>query len=443
AVEEGEVQREWLTASAVLIFAGAVGKSAQFPLHVWLPDAMEGPTPVSALIHAATMVAAGVYMVARSHVLFAHAPLALTVVAVIGGLTAFFAATIALVQNDIKRVLAYSTVSQLGYMFLGLGAGAFAAGIFHLMTHAFFKALLFLGAGSVIHAMSGQQDIFKMGGLRKRIPKTYWTFLLATFAIVGIPGFSGFFSKDEILWKTYTSASLPASWLLYPLALGAAALTSFYMFRLLFLVFHGEDRYTPETARHIHESPRVMTLPLAVLAGLSVVGGWVGLPPAIGDYFRIENLFEHFLEPVFAGSTALLQAGDVPHTHAEELSLMAVAVLTTALGLGVAYLFYILNPKLADSTAETLAAAYRVLKNKYYVDELYDAAVVRPLHWLSDRVFWQAVDVGIVDGAVNGAASRARGFGQTVRYLQSGNTRSYAAWVIVGAVAVLSYFIFG
>ena len=432
-----------LTAIALLLFTGAIGKSAQLPLYVWLPDAMEGPTPVSALIHAATMVAAGVYMVARSHVLFAHAPLALTVVAVIGGLTAFFAATIALVQNDIKRVLAYSTVSQLGYMFLGLGAGAFAAGVFHLMTHAFFKALLFLGAGSVIHAMSGQQDIFKMGGLRKRIPASYWTFLAATLAIVGMPGFAGFFSKDEILWKTYTSSSLPLSWLLYPLALGAAALTSFYMFRLLFLVFHGEDRYTPETARHIHESPRVMTLPLAILGALSVVGGWVGLPPAIGDFLGVSNFFEHLLEPVFAGSTALLQAGAVPHTHAEELGLMAVAVLTTALGLGVAYLFYILNPKLADSTAETLASAHRILKNKYYVDEFYDAAIVRPLHWLSDRVFWQVVDVGLVDGAVNGAASRARGVGQTVRYLQSGNTRSYAAWVIVGAVAVLSYFIFG
>ena len=432
-----------LTAIALLLFTGAIGKSAQLPLYVWLPDAMEGPTPVSALIHAATMVAAGVYMVARSHVLFSHAPLALTVVAVIGGLTAFFAATIALVQNDIKRVLAYSTVSQLGYMFLGLGAGAFAAGIFHLMTHAFFKALLFLGAGSVIHAMGGQQDIVKMGGLRKRIPATYWTFLAATFAIVGMPGFSGFFSKDEILWKTYTSTSLPLSWLLYPLGLGAAALTSFYMFRLLFLVFHGEDRYTPETARHIHESPRVMTLPLAILGVLSVVGGWVGIPPAVGDFLGFSNLFEHFLDPVFASSAALLQAGAMPHTHAEELGLMAVAVLTTALGLGVAYLFYILNPKLADTTAETLAAAYRVLKNKYYVDEIYDAAVVQPLHWLSDRIFWQAVDVRIVDGAVNGAATQARGIGQRVRYLQSGNTRSYAAWVILGAVVVLSYFIFG
>jgi NADH-quinone oxidoreductase subunit L len=375
--------------------------------------------------------------------LFSHAPLALTVVAVVGALTAFYAATIGLVQTDIKRVLAYSTVSQLGYMFLGLGAGAFAAGIFHLMTHAFFKALLFLAAGSVIHAMNGQQDILKMGGLRMRIPATYWTFLAGTLAIVGIPGFSGFFSKDEILWKTLTSTSLPFSWLLYPLALGAAALTSFYMFRLLFLVFHGEDRYTPETARHIHESPRVMTLPLAVLAGLSVVGGWVGLPAAIGDYLGISNFFEHFLEPVFASSAALLQAGAMPHTHAEELGLMGVAVLATVLGLAVAYLFYILNPKLADTTAETLAAAHRVLKNKYYVDEIYNAAVVQPFHWLSDRIFWQVVDVGIVDGAVNAAAARARGFGQRIRYLQSGNTRSYAAWVILGAVVVLSYFVFG
>ncbi|MFQ5926192.1 MAG: NADH-quinone oxidoreductase subunit L, partial [Terriglobia bacterium] len=284
-----------LTGISLLLLCGAIGKSAQVPLYVWLPDAMEGPTPVSALIHAATMVAAGVYMIARSHVLFSLAPTALLAVAVIGCLTAFYSATIGLVQTDIKRVLAYSTVSQLGYMFLGLGVGAFAAGIFHLMTHAFFKALLFLAAGSVIHAMHGEQDIRNMGGLRRRIPATYWTFLFATLAIVGTPGFSGFFSKDEILWQTFSGNKV-----LWFVGVLAAALTSFYMFRLLFLTFHGEERYTPVTAERIHESPPVMTRPLMVLAVLSLVGGWVGIPKALGG---ANWIVEHFLAPVFASST--------------------------------------------------------------------------------------------------------------------------------------------
>jgi NADH-quinone oxidoreductase subunit L len=432
-----------LTAITLLLFTGAVGKSAQLPLYVWLPDAMEGPTPVSALIHAATMVAAGVYMVARSHVLFAQAPFTLTVVAVIGCLTAFYAATIALVQTDIKRILAYSTVSQLGYMFLGLGAGAFSAGIFHLMTHAFFKALLFLGAGSVIHAMNGQQDIRKMGELRPKIPATYWTFLIATLAIVGAPGFSGFFSKDEILWKTLTSTSLYLGWLWWLLGLVAAALTSFYMFRLVFLTFHGEARYTPETARKIRESPRVMTVPLILLAILSVIGGWVGIPAALGDYLRTSNLIERFLGPVFSSSTAILQTGGVVHSHTEELGLMGLTVLLALAGLAVAYAFYIRNLELANQLAATFRAPYRILLNKYYVDEIYFAVVVRPLRWLSDRVFWRAVDVGLVDGAVNGTAARAQDFGLWVRGLQSGNIRSYATWVVIGALAVLSYFLFG
>ena len=431
-----------LTAITLLLFTGAIGKSAQLPLYVWLPDAMEGPTPVSALIHAATMVAAGVYMVARSHVLFAHAPLTLTIVAVIGCLTAFYAATIALVQTDIKRILAYSTVSQLGYMFLALGAGAFAAGIFHLMTHAFFKALLFLGAGSVIHAMNGQQDIRKMGQLRQKIPTTYWTFLAATLAIAGAPGFSGFFSKDEILWKTLTSSSLYLAWVWWLVGLAAAALTSFYMFRLVFLTFHGEARYTPETARHIHESPRVMTLPLTLLAVLSVVGGWVGIPAALGHYLGTSNLVEHFLEPVFSSSAVVLQTEAVIHSHTEELGLMGLTVLLAGAGLVVAYAFYIRNPELANQLATTFGALYQLLVNKYYVDEIYYASVVRPLHWLSDRVFWRVVDVGLVDGAVNGTAAQAQGFGLWVRRLQSGNTRSYGAWVVIGALAVLSYFIF-
>jgi NADH-quinone oxidoreductase subunit L len=275
-----------LTVITLLLFAGAIGKSAQLPLYVWLPDAMEGPTPVSALIHAATMVAAGVYMVARSHVLFAHAPLTLTIVAIIGCVTAIYSASIALVQTDIKRILAYSTVSQLGYMFLALGAGAFAAGIFHLMTHAFFKALLFLAAGSVIHAMNGQQDIRKMGELRRKIPTTYWTFLVATLAIAGAPGFSGFFSKDEILWKTLTSSSLYLALVWWWVGLVAATLTSFYMFRLFFLTFHGQARYTPETARHIRESPRVMTWERRTSSSIFSSRSFTLLRP----FFRLEVL---------------------------------------------------------------------------------------------------------------------------------------------------------
>jgi NADH-quinone oxidoreductase subunit L len=429
-----------LTAISLLLFTGAVGKSAQIPLYVWLPDAMEGPTPVSALIHAATMVAAGVYMVARSHVLFAHAPLALTVVAVVGCLTAFYAATIGLVQTDIKRVLAYSTVSQLGYMFLGLGAGAFAAGIFHLMTHAFFKALLFLAAGSVIHAMNGEQDIRKMGDLRRKIPATYWTFLLGTLAIAGIPGFSGFFSKDEILWQAFSSPSLAFGWLLWLAGVVAAMLTSFYMFRLVFLTFHGQARYTPETAHHVHESPPVMTRPLMILALLSVIGGWVGIPAVLGERAGISNLFERFLEPVFSSSTAILRAEALPHSHSEELGLMGLTVLLALAGLGVAYAFYLRNPELARQLAETFRRPYQLLVGKYYVDEIYSAAIIRPLHWLSERVFWQEVDVKVVDGAANGLAARARGFGLWVRQLQSGNTRSYGAWVVVGALVILSYF---
>jgi NADH-quinone oxidoreductase subunit L len=431
-----------LTAIALLLFVGAIGKSAQLPLYVWLPDAMEGPTPVSALIHAATMVTAGIYMVARTHVIYTHAPLALEVVAVVGAATALFAATIGLVQTDIKRVLAYSTVSQLGYMFLGLGVGAYTAGIFHLMTHAFFKALLFLGAGSVIHAMSGEQDMNNMGGLRKKIPVTYWTFLLATLAIAGAPGFSGFFSKDEILWKAYSSGHV----VLYGLGIAAAALTSFYMFRLVFLTFHGAPRYSAETARKIHESPRSMTIPLTLLALLSVGGGWVGIPAAVWELvpepYRGTTYFEHFLDPVFAASNALLHSEAVQHAHQEELQLMALAIGVALFGFLLAWFLYISRPAFPKVLAEGLGATYRLLLNKYYVDEVYSAVIVRPLHWLSDRVLWQVFDVEIVDGAVNGAASFARGLGKRARRLQSGNTRSYAAWVVLGAVLVVTLFVF-
>lgn len=424
-----------LTAITLLLLCGAIGKSAQVPLYVWLPDAMEGPTPVSALIHAATMVAAGVYMVARSHVLFTQAPMSLAVVALIGCVTAFYSATIGLVQTDIKRILAYSTVSQLGYMFLGLGVGAFAAGIFHLMTHAFFKALLFMAAGSVIHALGGEQDIRNMGALRRKIPTTYWTFLFATLAIVGMPGFSGFFSKDEILWQTFSSPY--GSKVLWFLGVLAAALTSFYMFRLLLLTFHGEPRYTPTTAQRIHESPPVITRPLVVLAFLSLVGGWVGIPAALGG----SNHIEHFLAPVFASSTTRLQALAVPYTHAEELEVMAIALLLAAVGFGAAYLMYLRRPELPQEMARNFHAPYQLLLNKYYVDEIYQKFIVGPAHWLSDQVLWRVIDVRMIDGAVDGLGVEARVLGGWLRQWQSGNIRSYAGWVVLGAFLIITYLV--
>ncbi len=415
-----------LTAIGLLLLAGAIGKSAQLPLYVWLPDAMEGPTPVSALIHAATMVTAGVYVVARSSVIFIHAPLALTAVAVVGCLTAVYAATIGLVQNDIKRVLAYSTISQLGYMFLACGVGAFAAGIFHLTTHAFFKALLFLAAGSVIHAMGGEQDIRRMGGLRTKIPWTYWTMLMAALAIAGAPLFSGFFSKDAILFASYASGQK----LLWVLGTLGAVLTAFYMFRLMFLTFHGAPRFD-EHAVHVHESPRSMLAPLVVLAALSVAGGWLAAPKLWGG----ADSFEHFLAPVLA-APVWLAGYAAEELHALELRLAAVAVLVAAAGFLVAWWLYIREPQKPEELAARLSAPYRLLLNKYYVDEIYAAVVVRPLVWLSDRVLWRAMDAAVIDGAVNGAADAARGFGERLRQMQSGNTRSYAAWVILGATAI-------
>ncbi|MBI4462917.1 MAG: NADH-quinone oxidoreductase subunit L [Acidobacteria bacterium] len=432
---EGFGQMGVLTGISLLLLCGAVGKSAQVPLYVWLPDAMEGPTPVSALIHAATMVAAGVYMVARAHVLFSASPTTLAAVAGIGCLTAFYAATIGLVQTDIKRVLAYSTVSQLGYMFLGLGVGAYAAGIFHLMTHAFFKALLFLAAGSVVHALGGEQDIRNMGGLRRRIPITYWTFVVATLAITGIPGFSGFFSKDEVLWQTFSSPS--GNKLLWFVGVSATALTAFYMFRLLFLAFHGDPRYTDVTAERIHESPRVMTRPLLALAFLSLAGGWVGIPAAIGGANRIE----HFLAPVFASSTERLKLLAGAHTHTEQIEVMMITIVLVAAGLGIAYWVYLGRPGLAKELAQSFHAPYQVLLNKYYVDELYQKLVVRPVHWVADQILWQLVDVAVIDGAVNGVGVRARSAGGWLRAWQSGNMRSYAGWVVLGALAIVTYLV--
>jgi NADH-quinone oxidoreductase subunit L len=427
-----------LTSICLLLLAGAIGKSAQLPLYVWLPDAMEGPTPVSALIHAATMVAAGVYMVARFHVLYEHAPVAMLAVAFVGALTAFYSATIGLVQTDIKKVLAYSTISQLGYMFLGCGVGAFAAGIFHLMTHAFFKALLFLAAGSVIHALSGEQDMRRMGGLRKKIPWTYATMLMAALAIAGAPLFSGFFSKDEIL-EAARSGPHANPWL-WGLGLIGALLTSFYIFRLVFLTFHGPPRYD-ERATHVHESPKNMLVPLVVLAVLSVVGGWVAAPSLIGG----ANHFEGFLSPVFSASGVqpLLEHEAIRSSPLMEL-LRAVTgppVIVALIGFLVAWWFYIRQPQTPERLAESFYAPYKLLLNKYYVDELYDRAIVRPLVWLSSRVFWQVTDERVIDGSVNALAHAARSLGDRLRQVQSGNTRSYASWVVVGAVLFTSLLI--
>ena len=409
-----------ITIACLLLFMGATGKSAQIPLYVWLPDAMEGPTPVSALIHAATMVTAGVYVVARSHVLFTHAPSAMYVVAIIGCATAFFAATIGLVQSDIKKVLAYSTVSQLGYMFLACGVGAFGAGIFHLMTHAFFKALLFLSAGSVIHAVGGNQDMWTMGGLKKKIKITYWCMLFGTIAIAGFFPFAAFFSKDAILFAAFNHE--PAGKVLYVVGLLAAVLTSFYMFRLIWLTFYGEARYD-EHKVHVHESPFNMTVPLMILAVLALTGGWFALPALFGG----KDYFAEFLSPVFG---AVTEAGAESAASLEHI-LSGVAMLAAASGLAVAWRMY--NKKVEQGQSTGL---HKLLYNKYYVDEAYQAVVVGPLMWLSRNILWKVVDAGIIDGTVNGVAHGASGIGDVVRHTQSGNTRSYAVWVIVGALVI-------
>jgi len=439
---ESAMQAGVLTWICLLLFAGAIGKSAQLPLYVWLPDAMEGPTPVSALIHAATMVTAGVYMVARMHPLFSRAPIAMFVVALVGAVTAFYAATIALVQTDIKKVLAYSTVSQLGYMFLGCGVGAYAAGIFHLMTHAFFKGLLFLAAGSVIHAMGGEQDMRLMGGLRKQIPATYWTMFIATLAIAGIPGFAGFFSKDEIL--DAAGSGPHANITFWLLGLAAAGLTSFYMFRLIFLTFFGKPRFD-EHEVHVHESPRNMTVPLMILAFLSIVGGWFAAPHLLGK----TDYFEAFLHPVFSAygvppgieqgaslAGAAGEAGGISPSPAMELfhALTGPPVILAVIGLLVAWWFYIRRPDAPKKLAERVHGLYTLLLNKYYVDEIYAILFIRPFLWISTNVLWHVVDERVIDGTVNGFADVAREAGGQARELQSGNARSYATWVVIGAV---------
>jgi NADH-quinone oxidoreductase subunit L len=443
-----------LTAIGLLLLAGACGKSAQIPLYVWLPDAMEGPTPVSAFIHAATMVTAGVYMMARSHVIFDRAPIALTVVACIGAATALFAATIGLVQHDIKRVLAYSTVSQLGYMVLACGVAAYSAAMFHLMTHAFFKALLFLAAGSVIHGLSGEQDMRRMGGLRHAMPWTFWTMTIATFAIAGVPPLAGFFSKDEILWRAYSSPF--GGWGFWLAGLITALLTAFYMFRLWFLTFFGEFRGARADAEHAgreehhgdahghsfaHESPKIMTVPLLVLAVLSIIGGWIGVPAVLGG----SNHFEHFLAPVLeARATGEAVSASIPHqpSGSAELALTLLATGTAALGIGLAWLVYYRRPGTNERIKVRMRGVYGLLEHKYYVDELYRAAIVQPLVQFSRTVLWRGVDAGTIDAAVNDSAIGARALSAAARRMQSGNIRSYAGWVAAGAAAVVLYMIY-
>ncbi|MGA8150037.1 MAG: NADH-quinone oxidoreductase subunit L [Terriglobales bacterium] len=470
-----------ITAATLLLFVGACGKSAQLPLYVWLPDAMEGPTPVSALIHAATMVTAGVYMVARSNALFVLAPTSMKTVAIVGALTAIFAASIGLVQNDIKRVLAYSTVSQLGYMFLALGVGAFAAGVFHVFTHAFFKALLFLGSGSVIHAMSGEQDMRNMGNLNHRIPITHWTMFIATFAIAGIPPFAGFFSKDEILWQTWSSEHGAYIWL-WVIGYVTALMTAFYMFRLMFLTFHGKPRMSHEVEHHIHESPKSMTIPLVILAVCALSAGWLGWPHSLGGSDR----FAKFLDPVFSGEAQVfgaegkgvqLVAGqkEEEHTSPIEYGLMFLSVGAAIVGWGMAWRAYRSADKgYAEPIATAAPAAYHLLYNKYYVDEAYDYAftgrrkvgdirlgamglgdasswfdsrvidgTVNNVGWLTRAfgtlsIWW---DKWIIDGLlVNGPAVFSRMLSYPVRMLEWGLVQWYALVMVGGLVGFVAYY---
>jgi NADH-quinone oxidoreductase subunit L len=486
-----------ITIATLLLFVGAAGKSAQIPLYVWLPDAMEGPTPVSALIHAATMVTAGVYMIGRNAVLFEHAPLTLAVVAGIGAATALMAGTIGLVQNDIKRVLAYSTVSQLGYMFLAMGVGAFAAGIFHLYTHAFFKALLFLGSGAVIHALAGEQDLRNMGGLKKYLPVTYWTFLIGALAIAGVPFLSGFFSKDEILFKTFISEATPGHLLLWAVGAVTSLLTAIYMFRLVFLAFHGERRHgapapehpeEEEPAAHAtpahatghaaaahghghgghgtpHEAPWSMAIPLIVLAVGSVFAGYVGVPHALGGSNRIETFLEpsfeahgaaHEAAPAEGASAAAAGAQEAPGalagaeshgpgpSHADtgtELMLMAISSGIAIAGIGIAAFFWLRNRNAADAVAQRFRPIHQLLLGKYYVDELYDATIVQPVRQLSTVGLWKGVDVGFIDGAVNGVGAAISAGSSVLRRLQTGSMRAYAFGVFAGVVTILGYYL--
>jgi NADH-quinone oxidoreductase subunit L len=467
-----------LSLIALLFFVGATGKSAQIPLYVWLPDAMEGPTPVSALIHAATMVTAGVYMIGRSAELYLHAPITMEIVAIVGAATALMAGTIGLVQNDIKRVLAYSTVSQLGYMFLAMGVGAFAGGIFHLYTHAFFKALMFLGSGAVIHALHGEQDIRRMGGLRKELPITYWTFLIGALAIAGVPFLSGFFSKDEILFRTFASGHK----VLWAIGALTSLLTAIYMFRLIFLTFHGERAKADAHGHgahgqddqahghgqahgahgHLHDAPPAMAIALIVLALGSVLAGYVGVPHAVGG----NNEIETFLHPAFhptaharvqathetaptpapiAGAGGHGEAATAGESHAAdeslERTLMGVSSVLALTGIGIAAFIFLKNKRIADGLAASLSGVYRALLNKYWIDELYDTVIVHPIRRVSEGMLWKVVDVGIIDGAVNGTGYVVRGSSAVLRLFQTGSIRTYAASLFLGVVVVLGYYL--
>jgi len=414
-----------VTLIALLLFCGAIGKSAQIPLHVWLADAMEGPTPVSALIHAATMVTAGVFLVARFNPLFNMSETAMMVVALTGAITSLFAATIALVQNDIKRIIAYSTVSQLGYMFLACGVGAYGAGIFHLFTHAYFKALLFLGAGSVMHAMAGQLDIQKMGGLKKYMPITFWTFLIASVSIAGIPGLAGFFSKDEILWLAYNAGTIgKIVWIIGTIV---AALTAFYSFRIVFLTFFGKFRGTHEEEHHLHESPGSMTFPLMILAVGAISAGWVGIPPLLGG----GNWIGHFLEPV-------LGHPHVHATHAEEWMVIGISVAVAVGGIFTAAVLYLWAPGLPLFIGRQFKAAYTILWNKYYIDELYDYTIIRPTNWISSRILVNVTDAKIIEGIVNGVPKLIAEFGARLRKLQTGFLQHYAMGMAFGFFIIVS-----
>jgi NADH-quinone oxidoreductase subunit L len=504
-----EVTFGTLSLITLLLFIGATGKSAQIPLYVWLPDAMEGPTPVSALIHAATMVTAGVYMIGRNAVLFEHAPITLGIIAVVGAATALMAGTIGLVQNDIKRVLAYSTVSQLGYMFLAMGVGAFGAGIFHLYTHAFFKACLFLGSGAVIHALHGQQDIRHMGGLKNHLPVTYWTFLVASLAIAGVPGLAGFFSKDEILFETFRHGHQ----ILWVVGVLTSLLTATYMFRLVFLTFHGEERFGKaahahgghghaaghghgdhgQGGGHLHDAPPAMATALIALAIGSVLAGYLGIPHALGGHNSLGTWLEPAFaanncgapvtsgplagiamancapgeEPALASMTATstqpsdavpavaAQPPEVDHTadageHAAEaahdetaleLTLMGVSSLIAVIGIGLAAFLWLKNRHIPEQMAQSFSGVHRLLLNKYYVDEIYDAALIQPIKAVSTQGLWKGVDVRVVDGAVNGAGYVVGALAAGLRLLQTGSVKSYAVGTFFGAVAILAYYL--
>ncbi len=421
---------ETITLICLLLFCGAVGKSAQIPLHVWLPDAMEGPTPVSALIHAATMVTAGVFMVARCNPLFNLSPIAMTTVAVVGGVTAIFAASIGLVQNDIKRIIAYSTVSQLGYMFLALGVGAYTAGIFHLYTHAYFKALLFLCSGSVIHALHDEMNIQKMGGLRRYMPVTYWTFVIASLSISGIPGLAGFFSKDEILWRTFLGGETGK--VLWVLGTVAAFMTAFYSFRLIYLTFHGKFRGTEEQLHHVHESPSVMTIPLILLAIGAIGAGWVGIPPIFAEH---GDRIGEFLAPVLGHPVA-------EGSHTAEILVMSLSVIVSITGIITAYIMYVKKTDLPQRVGSYLRPAYNLLYNKYWIDELYHKTIVSPVLKACERIFLGFFDSTLIEGVVNGLPGLIGSFSQRLRKIQTGLLSSYGLIMVLGALVLIWVVIF-